>query len=93
MLAHLAYGARVRTALRAATRYVAYTSDVGEAFRPVVPPWVVTRYDRIFLGGTHYNGGDLLQWLCNLLAIPGRVCVFGVVILRLPSDFLPIYYH
>jgi len=38
----LAYGARLRTALRAGTRYVAYTSDVGEAFRPVVPPWVVT---------------------------------------------------
>ena len=23
-------------------RYVAYTSDIGEAFRPVVPPWLVT---------------------------------------------------
>ncbi|KAG6866525.1 hypothetical protein C0991_003069 [Blastosporella zonata] len=39
---YLAYGARLRTALRAGTRYIAYTSDVGEAFRPVVPPWVVT---------------------------------------------------
>ncbi|KAG6832882.1 hypothetical protein H0H92_004766 [Tricholoma furcatifolium] len=39
---YLAYGARLRTALRASTRYIAYTSDVGEAFRPVVPPWVVT---------------------------------------------------
>ncbi|KAG6903332.1 hypothetical protein C0995_013085 [Termitomyces sp. Mi166 len=39
---YLAYGARLRTALRAATRYIAYTSDIGEAFRPVVPPWVVT---------------------------------------------------
>ncbi|KAH0587223.1 Mitochondrial fission protein MTP18 [Termitomyces sp. J132] len=39
---YLAYGARIRTALRAATRYIAYTSDIGEAFRPVVPPWVVT---------------------------------------------------
>ncbi|TEB35335.1 hypothetical protein FA13DRAFT_1811058 [Coprinellus micaceus] len=39
---YLAYGARLRTALRAGTRYVAYTSDIGEAFRPVVPPWVVT---------------------------------------------------
>ncbi|KAF9008768.1 mitochondrial 18 KDa protein-domain-containing protein [Cyathus striatus] len=38
----MAYGARLRTALRAGTRYIAYTSDVGEAFRPVVPPWVVT---------------------------------------------------
>ncbi|KAF8165044.1 mitochondrial 18 KDa protein-domain-containing protein [Crassisporium funariophilum] len=41
-LRYLAYGARLRTALRAGSRYVAYTSDVGEAFRPVVPPWVVT---------------------------------------------------
>ncbi|PPR02475.1 hypothetical protein CVT24_002024 [Panaeolus cyanescens] len=39
---YLAYGARLRTALTAGSRYVAYTSDVGEAFRPVVPPWVVT---------------------------------------------------
>jgi len=39
---YAAYGARLRTALRAGTRYIAYTSDVGEAFRPVVPPWVVT---------------------------------------------------
>ncbi|KAJ3516206.1 hypothetical protein NLJ89_g1264 [Agrocybe chaxingu] len=39
---YLAYGARLRTALRAGTRYIAYTSDIGEAFRPVVPPWVVT---------------------------------------------------
>ncbi|KAF9534946.1 mitochondrial 18 KDa protein-domain-containing protein [Crepidotus variabilis] len=39
---YMAYGARLRTALRAGTRYIAYTSDIGEAFRPVVPPWVVT---------------------------------------------------
>ncbi|KAG8901435.1 5'-3' exoribonuclease 2 [Tulasnella sp. 403] len=39
---YMAYGSRIRTALRSATRYIAYTSDVGEAFRPVVPPWVVT---------------------------------------------------
>ncbi|KIJ20093.1 hypothetical protein PAXINDRAFT_107811 [Paxillus involutus ATCC 200175] len=39
---YMAYGARLRTALRASSRYIAYTSDVGEAFRPVVPPAVVT---------------------------------------------------
>ncbi|KAF8709295.1 Alpha beta-hydrolase, partial [Rhizoctonia solani] len=39
---YFAYGARLRTALRASTRYIAYTSDIGEAFRPVVPPAVVT---------------------------------------------------
>ncbi|KAI9507707.1 mitochondrial 18 KDa protein-domain-containing protein [Russula earlei] len=39
---YAAYGARLRTALRASHRYLAYTSDVGEAFRPIVPPSVVT---------------------------------------------------
>ncbi|KAH7103000.1 mitochondrial 18 KDa protein-domain-containing protein [Auriculariales sp. MPI-PUGE-AT-0066] len=35
------YAARVRTAFRAAHRYFAYSSDVGEAFRPVVHPRIV----------------------------------------------------
>ncbi|TFK56147.1 hypothetical protein OE88DRAFT_1652771 [Heliocybe sulcata] len=39
---YLAYGARLRTALLAGQRYIAYTSDIGEAFRPVVPPRLVT---------------------------------------------------
>ncbi|KAI0047313.1 hypothetical protein FA95DRAFT_1559276 [Auriscalpium vulgare] len=38
---YMAYGARLRTALRAGHRYLAYTSDVGEAFRPIVPPAMV----------------------------------------------------
>ncbi|KAJ9114641.1 hypothetical protein QFC22_005517 [Naganishia vaughanmartiniae] len=37
----VAYANRLRTAIRAASRYTAYTSDIGEAFRPVVAPWVV----------------------------------------------------
>ncbi|KAI0722151.1 mitochondrial 18 KDa protein-domain-containing protein [Cerioporus squamosus] len=41
-LRYMAYGARLRTVLRAGHRYIAYTSDVGEAFRPVVHPAVVT---------------------------------------------------
>ncbi|KAH8830657.1 mitochondrial 18 KDa protein-domain-containing protein [Flagelloscypha sp. PMI_526] len=39
---YAAYGARLRTALRASSRYIAYTSDIGEAARPLVPPWIVT---------------------------------------------------
>lgn len=39
---YLAYAGRLRTALAASTRYLAYTSDVGEAFRPIVPPAIVT---------------------------------------------------
>jgi fission process protein 1 len=40
-LRYLAYAARVRTALFAATRYLAFTSDVGEAFRPVTSKYFV----------------------------------------------------
>lgn len=36
-----AYAARARTILLAAHRYVAYTSDIGESFRPVAHPWLV----------------------------------------------------
>ncbi|EJU06174.1 hypothetical protein DACRYDRAFT_19454 [Dacryopinax primogenitus] len=39
---YLAYFSRLNTAIRAGSRYFAYTSDVGEAFRPVVNPRVVT---------------------------------------------------
>ncbi|KAI8981063.1 mitochondrial 18 KDa protein-domain-containing protein [Pilobolus umbonatus] len=39
---YLAYAGRLRTALVASTRYLAYTSDIGEAFRPIVPPFIVT---------------------------------------------------
>lgn len=54
---YLAYAARIKTALTRSARYlgndnqeinshcsttsVAYTSDMGEAFRPVVPAWIV----------------------------------------------------
>ncbi|KAF4636611.1 hypothetical protein G7Y89_g1474 [Cudoniella acicularis] len=37
-LRYAAYATRVRTALLSAQRYVAYTSDVGESFRPVAHP-------------------------------------------------------
>jgi mitochondrial fission process protein 1 len=36
-----AYAARVRTILTSAHRYIAYTSDIGESFRPVAHPWLV----------------------------------------------------
>jgi fission process protein 1 len=35
------YANRIRTILVSAHRYVAYTSDVGESFRPVAHPWLV----------------------------------------------------
>ncbi|WRT64967.1 uncharacterized protein IL334_001908 [Kwoniella shivajii] len=39
---YAAYLRRARDIVRAGSRYTAYTSDVGEAFRPVVPPYLVT---------------------------------------------------
>ena len=38
---YAAYASRIRTALLSAQRYVAYTSDIGESFRPVAHPNVV----------------------------------------------------
>lgn len=42
---YAAYTSRIRTALLSAQRYVAYTSDIGESFRPVAHPnWVRAAY-------------------------------------------------
>ncbi len=38
---YVVYARRVAQALLAKGRFVAYSSDVGESVRPVVPPWVV----------------------------------------------------
>ncbi|EGV62365.1 hypothetical protein PSN45_001099 [Yamadazyma tenuis] len=41
-LRYAAYANRFRTILQASHRYVAYTSDIGESFRPVAHPFIVT---------------------------------------------------
>ncbi|KAG9246047.1 mitochondrial 18 KDa protein-domain-containing protein [Calycina marina] len=42
---YAAYFSRIRTAVLSAQRYVAYTSDIGESFRPVAHPrWVTAAY-------------------------------------------------
>lgn len=38
---YAAYASRIRTIMISAQRYVAYTSDIGESFRPVAHPWLV----------------------------------------------------
>lgn len=38
---YAAYASRFRTILLSAHRYVAYTSDIGESFRPVAHPWLI----------------------------------------------------
>lgn len=40
-LRYAAYATRLRTLLLSAHRYVAYTSDIGESFRPIAHPWLV----------------------------------------------------
>ena len=40
-LRYAAYANRIRTIMLSAHRYVAYTSELGESFRPVAHPWLV----------------------------------------------------
>lgn len=40
-LRYAAYANRARTIMLSAQRYVAYTSDIGESFRPIAHPWLV----------------------------------------------------
>jgi fission process protein 1 len=85
---YLAYAGRLRTALVASSRYLAYTSEVGEAFRPIVPPFLVTAAYGIswaYLGldvayegyKTHHAGkvkGKNL-WYILPTVIPTQVCL------------------
>ncbi|TGZ82644.1 hypothetical protein EX30DRAFT_330011 [Ascodesmis nigricans] len=57
---YAAYANRLRTILRSAHRYVAYTSDIGESFRPVAHPnWVRAAYgvSWLYLCGDVANEG------------------------------------
>src|SRR3954447_136868 len=38
---YAAYANRIRTIMLSAQRYVAYTSDIGESFRPIAHPYIV----------------------------------------------------
>lgn len=51
-----AYASRARTIMLSAQRYVAYTSDIGESFRPVAHPWLVRSAYGISWA---YLGGDV----------------------------------
>ncbi|UNI13333.1 hypothetical protein JDV02_000088 [Purpureocillium takamizusanense] len=59
-LRYAAYATRLRTILLSAHRYVAYTSDIGESFRPVAHPYMVrTAYGiswMYILGDVSYEG-------------------------------------
>ncbi len=57
---YAAYAARLRTILLSAHRYVAYTSDIGESFRPVAHPILIRSAYGIswayILGDVGYEG-------------------------------------
>ncbi|RYC60224.1 hypothetical protein CHU98_g5979 [Xylaria longipes] len=57
---YAAYANRLRTIMLSAHRYVAYTSDIGESFRPVAHPWLVRGAYGIswayILGDVSYEG-------------------------------------
>ncbi|KAI9306927.1 mitochondrial 18 KDa protein-domain-containing protein [Cunninghamella echinulata] len=57
---YLGYGARLRTLAKAGSRYLAYSSDVGESFRPLLNPKLVTATYMIswtyVLGDVAYEG-------------------------------------
>ncbi|GAB7362950.1 hypothetical protein MBLNU230_g3246t1 [Neophaeotheca triangularis] len=59
-LRYAAYANRLRTIMLAGQRYVAYTSDIGESFRPVAHPnWVRTAYGiswAYLMGDVGYEG-------------------------------------
>lgn len=59
-LRYAAYANRLRTIMMSAHRYVAYTSDIGESFRPVAHPWLVRGAYGIswtyILGDVSYEG-------------------------------------
>ena len=57
---YAAYASRARTILRSAHRYVAYTSDIGESFRPVAHPYLIRGAYAVswgyLLGDVSYEG-------------------------------------
>ncbi|KAK8868097.1 mitochondrial 18 KDa protein-domain-containing protein [Apiospora arundinis] len=57
---YAAYATRLRTIMLSAHRYVAYTSDIGESFRPVAHPWIVRSAYGVswayILGDVSYEG-------------------------------------
>ncbi|KAI9799379.1 MAG: hypothetical protein M1833_004079 [Piccolia ochrophora] len=62
---YAAYATRIRTILASAHRYVAYTSDIGESFRPVAHPWLVRSAYGVswaYLGGDVAHEGYKAYW-------------------------------
>lgn len=62
---YAAYATRIRTIMNATHRYVAYTSDIGESFRPVAHPNIIRAGYAISWG---YIIGDVAYdtWKCKM---------------------------
>ncbi|KAH0608702.1 uncharacterized protein H6S33_001836 [Morchella sextelata] len=81
-----AYANRIRTIMNSAHRYVAYTSDIGESFRPVAHPGLIrTAYGISWL----YLTGDVLHegykaYISNQATLRG-----GQVVSPLPEWLTP----
>lgn len=62
---YAAYANRIRTIMSATHRYVAYTSDIGESFRPVAHPNIVRAGYAVSWG---YIIGDVVYdtWKCKM---------------------------
>ena len=89
-LRYAAYASRFRTILLSAHRYVAYTSDIGESFRPIAHPWLIrTAYGiswAYLIGDVSYEG--YRAYLRNQRVIhPG---VPGVVSVRVADAREPL---
>ncbi|PHH66788.1 hypothetical protein CDD81_5920 [Ophiocordyceps australis] len=74
-LRYAAYATRFRTLLTTAHRYVAYTSDIGESFRPVAHPKVVRSAYAIswayIIGDVSYEGYKA-YWQNQRVLYPNR---------------------
>ncbi|KAI5777748.1 mitochondrial 18 KDa protein-domain-containing protein [Geopyxis carbonaria] len=85
---YAAYASRARTILRSAHRYVAYTSDIGESFRPVAHPnWVRAAYgvSWLYLAGDVANEG-YKAYVQNQEKLRGGLGVRDAPALGAPSD-------
>jgi len=79
---YAAYATRLRTILISAHRYVAYTSDIGESFRPIAHPWLIKSAYGIswaYLIGDVGNEGYKAYWRNQRVRHPYTP---GVVALR-----------
>ncbi|CUS08092.1 unnamed protein product [Tuber aestivum] len=85
-----AYANRIRTIMHATQRYVAYTSDVGESFRPVTHPNLVrTAYgiSWAYLTGDVMNEG-YKAYLANQATLRGGLGVTDVPVFLQPAHMI-----